>query len=167
MMLQNANAIQNNHQTNVNNYTTIVELGKENLMEVFSQDQQMNVLGKRYKCLDYLIETVHFSDQFKQFQNIAITNANNGFAYKYDDKEQCFVMVNKDELLKDIMSYRMEDICDFFENCKAQPAMNAITVNSVQRFIDDMGDDKKKQEKIRDIRLIVYNHRDKMKSLTA
>jgi len=121
----------------------------------------MQILSRKYKCIDYLIETAHFNEKNKQFQNVAITNAHDAFAYKYVEREKKFIMVNKDHLMEEMMSYRIEDIREFFEN---QQGLNESTYNAVKRFLDDMDDDEKKlQDKTRDIKLIMYNKRDMMK----
>ena len=157
----NTNNIQNNTINNNNQQIMIVELGKENLSEFFTREQQMQILNRKYKCIDYLIETVHFNENNKQFQNVAITNAHDAFAYKYVEKEKKFIMVNKENLLEEMMSYRIEDIREFFEN---QQGLNETTYNAVKRFLDDMDDDEKKlQDKTRDIKLIMYNKRDLLK----
>ena len=156
----NTSNIQNNTINN-NQQITIVELGKENLSGFFTREQQMQILNRKYKCIDYLIETVHFNENNKQFQNVAITNAHDAFAYKYVEKEKKFIMVNKENLLEEMMSYRIEDIREFFEN---QQGLNETTYNAVKRFLDDMDDDEKKlQDKTRDIKLIIYNKRDLLK----
>lgn len=165
MMQQNNNNSYNTNHTNntINNTINIVELGKENLSEIFTIEQQKHILNRRYKCLDFLIETVHFNNKFKEFQSIAITNAHDTLAYKYVEKERRFVTVNKEDLLEEIVNYRMDDICEFFENCKEE-GMDELTVNAVRRFIKEMEDDEKRQEeKIKNIRLIMYNKRNMIK----
>jgi hypothetical protein len=149
---------------NINNYN-IVELGKENISDVFTREEKTQVLNKRFKCLDYLIETVHFSDKYKQFQNIAITNIHDSLAYKYVESANKFVTVDKDELLEEILSCRMEDICEFFDN-HDELDLDRLTINAVKNFIHKIENDKDrvKEMKMRDIRLIVYNRKDMMKS---
>ena len=159
---QNANNTNsnNNIQGNTinNQQITIVELGKENLSEFFTKEQQMQILNKRYNCIDYLIETVHFNNKNKQFQNVAITNVHDRYAYKYVEKEKRFIMVNKESLMDDMMSYRIEDIREFFEN---QQGLSETTYNAVKRFLKDMDEDEKKlEQKTCDIKLIMYNKRD-------
>jgi len=162
------NKINNNLQNNNNchnktiNYN-IVELGKENLSELFTIEQQKKILKHRYKCIDYLVETVHFntkSENFRMFQNVAITNIHDTFAYKYMEKEDKFIIVNKNDLLKDLMTYRIEDIREFFDNCQEE-GLDDVTIKAVRKFLDDMdNDDKKLNDKTRDIRLIIFNKRD-------
>ena len=165
--IKNSNNNNNNRTNNINiqgntihnnQQITIVELGKENLSEFFTKEQQMQILNRRYNCLDYLIETVHFNNKNKQFQNVAITNVHDRYAYKYVEKEKRFIMVNKESLMDDMMSYRIEDIREFFEN---QQGLSETTYNAVKRFLKDMDEDEKKlEQKTCDIKLIMYNKRD-------
>lgn len=151
------NMLQNNSNTNIiNNNFTIVELGKERLCDFFTQEQQVQILAKKYKCLDYLIRKVHFNPKHKQFHNIIITNIHDSLAYKYMEGQRRFVAVQKEDLLSQVFDYRMEDISDFYENCKESMLDPKLTM-AVCAFIESMGDDKKALEKRKDMRLIIYN----------
>lgn len=151
------NMLQNNSNTNiVNNNFTIVELGKEKLSDFFTQEQQIQILGKKYRCLDYLIRKVHFNPKHKQFHNIVITNIHDSLAYKYVEGQRRFVAVQKEDLLSQVFDYRMEDISEFYENCK-ESMLDPKLTEAVCNFIESMGDDKKALEKRKDMRLIIYN----------
>ena len=110
-----------NENNNINNGTVnnitynIIGLGHENLTEVFSKKEKMNILKYRYCSLPQLVEYAHFNDKYPQFKNILITNTQNTLAYKYDTKKKQFVAVNNDELLDDIVDERMCDINSFYE----------------------------------------------------
>ena len=62
-----------------------------------------------------LVEYAHFNDKYHQFKNILITNTQNTLAYKYNTKKKQFVVVNKDELLDDIVDERMCYINSFYD----------------------------------------------------
>jgi len=155
-----------NTTNHTNNTINIIELGKENLIEFFTPEQQKQILRKRYGCLDFLVESVHFNQKYKQFQNVAITNINNPFAYKFLEKEKKFVSVNKDSLLDDIMNYRMEDISEFYENNKDDENIDKKTIDVIKRFLDDMDEDEKRKEKIKGLKLILYNNRNHVDKCT-
>lgn len=155
-MLQNNSNNTNNTNNNQINNITIIELGKERLSDFLSPKQQKQILDKKYKCLDYLINTIHFNPKYRQFQNIYITNIHDPFAYQYVEEERRFITIQKDDLLTKLFDYRMEDISDFYENCKGT-MLEQKTKKAVGDFIQSMGDDKKALEKQKDMRLIVYN----------
>ena len=155
-MLQNNNSNNNNTNNQITNNITIIELGKEKLSEFFTHKQQKQILDKKYKCLDYLINTIHFNPRYKQFQNVYITNIHDPFAYQYVEEDRRFIMMQKDDLLSKLFDYRMEDISDFYDNCKGT-MLEQKTKKAVGDFIQTMGDDKKALEKQKDMRLIIYN----------
>jgi hypothetical protein len=112
----NNNNTINNIINNNNNY--IIGIGNENLDEVFSRKEKLDILRRGYSCLDYLIEYVHFNENYPQFKNILITNLQNNLAYKYDEDKKIFITISKERLLEDIISERMYDINTFYEELK-------------------------------------------------
>ena len=48
----------------INNYN-IVQLGRENLSEIFSKKEKLDVLRKGYTCLPYLVEYTHFNNKYQ------------------------------------------------------------------------------------------------------
>jgi hypothetical protein len=111
-------------------------------------------------CLDYLVKYAHFNDKFPQFKNIMITNTQNDLAYKYDKIENKFVAISKDELINDLISERMSDITLFYEELDDE--LDEKTKKIIDRFLEQMDDDKFKDIKKKDIKLIIYNNRDKI-----
>ena len=49
----------------INNNINIIQLGGESLDTLFNKNQQLDVLSKRYKCLEYLVKQVHFNDKYQ------------------------------------------------------------------------------------------------------
>ena len=94
--------------------------------------------------------------------NIYITNLQNNIAYKYDEKLNNFIAVDKYELLKDLVDYRIYDIEKFFNEYKDKFDTNKI--NQIKKFIDRMNDDTDnyKDKKSKEIKFILYNNSDKM-----
>ena len=99
----------------INNTINIISLGNENLTETLNESDKKYILDRRYTCLNDMIKYIHFNDKFPQYKNILITNMQNNIAYKYDDKENKFMAVDKDDLLESVIDCRMEDITDFYE----------------------------------------------------
>jgi len=97
-----------NHSNNTNNIT--ISLGNENLSDVLSLQEQINILKQKNEALETLIKHVHFNKKYPQFHNIAIDD-NKG--YIYDETSKKFTEVPKEELMMDIIESRMNDICDF------------------------------------------------------
>lgn len=81
-------------------------------------EEQIELLNTGNMCLETLVEKAHFNHKYPQFKNILITNLQNNLAYKYNAITNNFDVVTKKELLEDIISERMYDIEEFFNNYK-------------------------------------------------
>jgi hypothetical protein len=152
---------------NTNNIYNIVQLGNENLENVFSKNKQIEILKQRYGCLPYLIREAHLNDKYPQFKNILITNLMNNIAYKYDKQTRNFIAVDKSELLNEVVGARMEDIESFFES--NTDVLDAKTKDCIETFISKMESREGAyyEDKMKDVKLMIYNNRDKVsKELT-
>ena len=158
------NTINENNNINkgtINNTYNIIALGHENLTDVFSKKEKMNILKYRFNSLPQLVEYAHFNDKYPQFKNILITNTQNKIAYKYDIKKKQFVAVNKDELLEDIVDERMCDINSFYEELEEE--LDTKTKEILDKVKDKIENEPAyKLLKKQDIKLIIYNNRKKV-----
>ena len=153
----NQNLQQNNinNNTTINNHNITIELGKEKLSEFFTHKQQKNILDKGYNSLDELILLVHFNPNYKQFQNISITNMHGPFGYKYIEDAKDFIIVRKKDLSKEVVECRMYDIEDFLENCKG--IMLEKKIKTISDFIEKMEDEEYAEKKKKKISIDIYN----------
>ena len=154
-----------NNQLNNNgtiNNITIIQLGQENLSEILNTRQKKNILNRQAMSLNDLVDLVHVSGKYKEFQNVYITNLQSTFAYKFDEKANKFIAVNKNELLNDLVDSRMYDIEKFYE--EICPDLEPHRAEQIKRFIDRMGDDEDELKGIKkeEIKLILYNNKDKI-----
>jgi len=164
--LQKINNQLNNN--NINNGTinyNIVQLGNENLEDVLSKKDKLNILNKRGNSLKELVELVHISDKYNQFKNVYITNLQNTIGYKFDSNNNQFIAVNKSDLLDDIIDCRMCDIQTFYT--EVESSFDSETKKIIKRFIDRMNDndDNLKGIKKEEIKLLLYNSREKIQSI--
>ena len=146
----------NNNTTINNNHNITIELGKEKLSDVFTHKQQKNILEKGYNSLRELIHQVHFNPKYTQFQNLCITNMLGPFGYKYVEDVKDFVIVNKNDLSKELVETRMYDIEEFLENCKGT-MLTERKVKTLNDFIEKMEDKKYATEKIKNMSVDLYN----------
>jgi hypothetical protein len=155
------NNYNNNIQINNNiiNNINIVPLGLENLHEILPETEKLKILNDRANGLREIVKLVHISKKYPQFNNICITNLQNNVAYKYDTKTNNFMAVNKNELLDDLIDCRMCDIETFYNELADK--LDVSTLDIIQRFLDRMtdGDDKLKDLKKEEIKLLLYNNR--------
>ena len=150
-----------NNSGTINNIT-IIQLGHENLSEILNTKQKKNILNRQAMSLNDLVDLVHVSGKYKNFQNVYITNLQSTFAYKFDEKANKFIAVNKNELLNDLVDSRMYDIEKFYE--EVCPELEPRRAEQIKKFIDRMGDeeDDLKGIKKEEIKLILYNNKDKI-----
>jgi hypothetical protein len=127
-----------NNSGTINNIT-IIQLGHENLSEILNTKQKKNILNRQAMSLNDLVDLVHVSGKYKNFQNVYITNLQSTFAYKFDEKVNKFIAVNKNELLNDLVDSRMYDIEKFYE--EVCPELEPKRAEQIKKFIDRMGDE--------------------------
>lgn len=165
--LQKINNQLNNN--NINNGTinniNIIPLGHENLDSILSDKEKLRILNRRGNGLKEIVELVHISDKYNQFKNVYITNLQNTIGYKFDTKTNNFIAVNKSDLLDDIIECRMMDIETFYNDMEDK--LDEDTIEIVQRFIERMNDnnDNLKGIKKEEIKLLLYNSREKIQAV--
>lgn len=157
----------NNNQININdnkvinnNTINLITLGKEDLSNVLSKKEKINILNERCMSLEHFIRYIHFNENYPQFQNILITNINNTIGYKYDEYEKQFIAIDKDELLNEIITERVSDINYFYEDYEDE--LDVKTKKLIEQFLDKIDDDKYRETKRKNIKLIIYNNRNKV-----
>ena len=158
---QTFNKIQNQliNNNEYNNCTfNLVQLGQEDLVNTLSEKEQLKVLNKKYKSLNYLIDYIHCNEKFPEFNNVIITNLQNNIAYMYDKEKKRFIAKKKDDLIDDIIYYRMGDLEEFYDihldnlDCKTKEVICDV--------INKMEDDNKFINKKKDeIKLVLYNNK--------
>ena len=158
--LQKINNQLNNSGT-INN-VTIIQLGSENLINALNDKEKRFILDRQAMSLNHLVDLVHVSKKYKKFHNVYITNLQSTFAYKFDVKQNKFIAVNKNELLTDIVDSRMYDIQKFYD--EIYPELEPRKAAQIKKFIDRMGneEDELKDIKKEEIKLILYNNREKI-----
>ena len=159
--LNNCNNINNINNGNIIN---IIPLGYENLSEILTDKEKLRILNKRCNGLKEIVELVHISNKYSQFNNVYITNLQNTIGYKFDTKTNNFIAVNKSELLDDIIDCRMMDIEMFYNDFENK--LDEETTKIIKRFIDRMNNDKDSLKGIKkdEIKLLLYNSRDKIQT---
>jgi len=149
-----------NNQLNNNgtiNNITIIQLGHENLSDVLSEKTKKFILDRQAMSINHLVDLIHVSGKYQKFKNVYITNLQSTFAYKFDEKLNKFIAVNKNELLTDIVDSRMYDIQKFYDDI--YPELEPRKAEQIKKFIDRMGnaEDELKDIKKEEIKLILYS----------
>jgi hypothetical protein len=108
----------NNNITINNNNIQYVELGDEELSKVFSKKEKMRILCDMGSPMDKIIKHTHLNDNYPQFQTIIITNIKGNQAYIYNKSLKKFIVMDKTEILENLILTRFDDLQDFYDECK-------------------------------------------------
>ena len=100
---------------------------------------------------------MHFNDRFPQFKNIAITNNKNNLAHLYNPIERKFKLVNKKDLIEELIDYRVCDIEEYYLAYKNE--LELPVKNKIEELIRDRGDDDNTKDRIK---LLLFNNRHKI-----
>ena len=151
----------NNITNNTINNNLYVQIGNEDLVNVLTKAEKRGILNRKAMGINDLVELIHCSGKYKQFMNVYITNLQNTVAYRYNEKLNNFIVVNKNELLDEIIEARIYDITKFFE--EAEKVLEPNTAADIKRIIKKMEtDDSFKGLKKEEIKFILYNNKDKI-----
>jgi hypothetical protein len=155
--LQKINNNGNMNTGTINNTINIMALGHENVNDVLTKAEKITILNKKENALPYMIEMVHFNDKYPQFKNIAITNNRTKHAYLYDAISKVFKMVDKDELVDELIDYRVCDIEEYYLAYKNE--LELPVKNKIEELIEHRGDNEFTKDKIK---LLLFNNRHKV-----
>ena len=157
------NNINNNNVNNIN----IIQLGKENLNNLFTQKEKIDILNKTHSAILELIEKAHFNPKYPELHSIILTNQKTNSLYLYNEDKKIFKLTNKDEAIDLLIECKVCDIEDFYEENK-----NILSENvkkTIETIIDDRYDNDEKpimNKQIRnDINHLLYNNRNTVKHL--
>ena len=156
----------NNQLNNINNGTinnntiNIIQLGKEDLTKMLTMEEKMSILNRQAMGINDLVKLVHTSGKYQKCMNVYITNLQNTIGYMYDEKQNNFIAVNKNELLNDLVDSRMYDIEKFYD--KLQLKLDPLKASRIKKFIDKMKNEEDclKDLKKEEIKLILYNNKE-------
>jgi len=153
--INNTNNTNNTNNGVINNINTYVQLGNEDLVNVLSKSEKRGILNRKAMGINYLVQLIHCSGRYKEF----MLGLQNTVAYRYDKKVNNFIVVNKNELLDEIIDSRIYDITKFLE--EAEKVLEPTTAADIKRILKKMEtDDSFKGLKKEEIKFILYNNKD-------
>lgn len=155
----NTNTI--NTVINNNNTIRLVGLGNENIVELLSEREKKQILGKMHKSLIHLIEKVHFSGEYPQFANVVITNLKNKLAYKYSEADQKFIVDTAEKVIQEVIDNHFDDICTIYEEQK-DSLDKKINMRTGEFIEQHSNNPEKYKQATDDVILMMYNKREKV-----
>ena len=158
------NITNHNNMTNntiINNVSYRVQLGSETIADLLTDKEKKQVLSKLHGSLLYYIHKVHFSGEYPEYLNVALTNLRSKYAHKYSEIEQKFITDLADKIFSEMVDSRFSEICDFYDERKAK--LNPRADERLNNFIDGMKNNPEKYKKaMDDVMLMAYNNREKV-----
>ncbi len=151
------NNINNGNINNINNNITI-SFGNEDVKNLLSNKEKHDIIGSKHMCLEKLINHIHFNDNYKQYNNILITNMKDNLAYIYDAINRQFMAVNKDDFMEDLLNLRMADITTIYNELIDKNEIDTKTMKIIELLQDKIeNNDEYKESKKNALKLFVYN----------
>ncbi len=155
----NTNTNSNNNVTINNNQINIIELGDEKLNDIFTKEEKLKILKRGYSSLEEIIRHAHLNKKYLQFQNIIITNKRNNDAYMYNSMLKKFILVDKIELLDNLIEYRFDDLSAFYDEHKnkLEPKLRI----NLEKMFELKDDDEYGKRKRDEFNILFYNESNK------
>jgi hypothetical protein len=169
------NSQNNNINSNnvINNTYQICSVGNEELVNVLTFQQKKQILNSRLCSLEKIVEIAHCGNM-NQYKNIIITNLKDNYAYKYDDAKGYFVTTPKNVLLDDVVTHRITDIEEIYDELDSANKIDPKTKKIIQDFLDKISNQETpyfynetkyenyRSYKINNIKILLYNNQDKI-----
>jgi hypothetical protein len=171
------NTTNNNQQINnqqIINNIQLIGFGKEEVVDTLSNYEKRIIMNSKYSSLDKLIEIVHCG-KYNQFKNIIITNMKDNYMYKYDEKQGCFILSTKIDVINSLIDYRVSDLEIIYNDLLEKNKLDEKTKECIEKFINKINNDESKytdydgkehsnykQYKINEIKMLLFNNQDKI-----
>lgn len=170
------NSYNNNTNSNnvIHNNIHFVSIGNEELTNVLTEQQKRQIINARLNSIEKIVEITHCGNMNNRFKNIVITNLKDQFAYKYDEQKGYFVSITKHDLLEELITYRMTDIEEIYDELESTNKINEFTKKIIRNFLEKMNNheepytendvkyDNYKSYKKHNIKILLYNNQDKI-----
>ncbi len=171
----NNGTIYNGSVHHIVNNIQLVGFGKENdILETLTNKEKKQIMDSRYKCLEKFIEIVHCGN-YDKFKNIIVTNMKDNFMYKYDEPKGQFILATKDDTINSLIDNRMYELETIYDELLEKNKLDDKTKDIIEKFINKLNNDDSKytdseghvydtykKYKINEIKLILYNNKDKI-----
>ena len=162
--INNGNGNINTTNNTTNNIINIIPLGKENLNEIFTDTQKLNILKAGEKAHIALTEFIYQTPEYKKLRNIYITNLQNNTGYIYDTKQNQYIIKSKNEIINHYSRERFWNIEAFLEKVKDE--LDEKEIDKINHLIKDyFNDDNFNKKKKSELLITLYNNKAQVKEL--
>jgi hypothetical protein len=159
----NNNTINNNTINNIinnninNNFIILIEPTSENVEELLTENEIINILKNKDNCLEKLISKIHFNKKIPQCCNFYVKDIIRNNVYKYSDTHKKFIFDKLNNFIKEISDHHIEDLDSLSEDYyKTKKKIGKKRHKNIQNVVNEY---KKKSEfykkKINNIKTLV------------
>ncbi len=129
---------------------------------------------KKYKCTfcDKVFNQIQ--SKYNEFKNILVTNIKDNYMYKFDKTKGQIVLSTKDEVINTLIDNRMFELETIYDELleknilddKTKDIIEEFINNNDSKYVDSEGHvhDTYKHFKVNEVKLILYNNKDKITS---
>lgn len=103
-----------NHNNNIT--VNLQNFGDEDIIELLSKKEVLEILSKKLLSLEESVKTVHLNKDHPEYKNIIIKNIKNKYAYVWEEDK--FVVKQKDDVLEELISNHVNFIETSLETYK-------------------------------------------------
>jgi len=153
----------NNNGTIINNNIHINELGRENILNKLTLEEQINIATCHLFNESPHVEMVRLTytkENCLENQNTLITNLQNKSCQVYNHKTQKYEATNKSQHIDNIIHYRKKDVEELSETLKKNEKVYKKYGNKLEP-VEPVNPEKDKEE----ITYIIYNNRGQVMQL--
>lgn len=159
---QNINIVNNNINVNNNLTVHINSFGKEDLSHIMLSDY------KKYFCSYFFgfvrfIEKIHFDDNMPGNHNICITNIKSKNLHVYENDR--WMLREKNDVLDKFISRKYNMLIDKCEELEESGQLSDKIIEDFAEFTRNYKDKEAQKNTKNDIMMMLYNNRDKIKTL--
>lgn len=149
------NSIVGNNNT-INNYITILPFGKEN-MDI-PDDIKKLILNKGFKAVEALTMYTHLNKNRPENHNVYKTNVKNKLLNVYNGKR--WLVKDEEDVIDDVYVLKKAHLEDWLEEFCHE--LTGVANKKVNRFFDHSEDETVANKIKKDIKLMLYNYRDRV-----
>tara|TARA_B100000073_G_scaffold348083_1_gene364958 strand:+ start:2264 stop:3199 length:936 start_codon:yes stop_codon:yes gene_type:complete len=157
------NNTNNNTTNNTNNTQININLNRTNYKDTnydeIDHEDIMYAIGRSMKCLETMVQLIHFNNKYPQYQNMYMPDLKSNFVMMYDqDKWMAYPFSKASDRLIDNSRVTMSDWV--IVHGEDYPNLQ----KKFDNFMERQRDEEVIKAQIRDVKMLMFNKRDMPKS---
>jgi hypothetical protein len=150
--------IYNDNKT-VNNNITVIAYNKPQDLSHLTDNDFLKIMNKGFKSVPKLIEAIHFNPDKPENQNVYIPNLKNNYVMVWNGKK--WVLTPRKDVIDDMYEDKSNMLFEKMEELK-DDSIKPHVIKKFKRFMNNKESDNIKNKIKDEIKLILYNNKDKI-----